>query len=75
MKDKDFAVALALLIGIGFAGYAFIENQGRSHEAQQLELLRAQNEQLRQENTQILTRYSELQLEHQSFKDGVIYGK
>ena len=36
MKDKDFAVALALLIGIGFAGYAFIENQGRAHEAKEL---------------------------------------
>lgn len=73
--QKDFTLAALAIGAIALVGYAYIENQGRSHEAQQLELLRAQNEQLRQENTQILTRYSELQLEHQSFKDGVIYGK
>lgn len=74
MKTDQFFAGLVAL-AIGLVGYAYIENQGQYQEAQRIQELRAQNEQLRRENTEIMGRLVELQAEHRAFKDGVIYGK
>lgn len=73
--QKDFTLAALAIGAIALVGYAYIEGSERDRTASQLESLKLQNQQLQAQNQEVLTRYLELQQQHQSFKDGVIYGK